>query len=119
MVTTIAADVCYAIEKSHVEVKFTFRDEKGSEVLAKSIQYSLTDNQGNVVDNLDGIALTPALNNSLTLKGSNLSTLPGENGAEFVWRHLTIEGIVDTSLGTNLPINGILIFPLYNAVHIK
>ena len=117
MPTTIKADVNYAVEESHCEVVFSFYDEDGTKVTASSIGYTFTDENGTVINSLLDQSVTPALDNSIVLKGDDLQILSGET-AKWVERHLLIKAIATTDLGADLPVNDVLIFNVYNTVYI-
>lgn len=115
MPTTIKSDVSYAVEKSHCEIEFTIYDTNSAEVLASSILWTFTDENGTVINSLSDQSLSPQLTNSLVLKGDDLQILSTESG-KWVERHLLIEAIATTDLGSDLPINDVIIFNVYNPV---
>lgn len=123
MPTRIQPYYRYAVERGHCEIEFVLVDTDNQNVEPKTCFYTLTDDSGNIINGIDRVAIDPTmtsrLSNKVILRGDDLQVLPGEVDAKFVWRHFTVEATADSALGSDLPINDVLIFPLYNALAIS
>lgn len=62
-----------AKEKSTFIVKVQFRDENDSAITPDTLQWTLTDNKGNVVNNRSNVSVgSPSSTNYIVLKGDDL-----------------------------------------------
>ena len=108
-----------AVEESTIVITAAFTDEDGDAVIPTEATWTLTNDDGDVVDTRDGIEITPASSVTVVLKGDNLQILPGESGDRFATRRFLIEALYNSSLGTGLPLNESCTFPVRNLKHIS
>ena len=110
-----------AVEGSTYIISATFTDDSGSAVTPGSIAYTLTTENGYIVNSLENEAVTPGTSVDIVLSGDDLQILNGEsktvvtiNGEKFnqVNRHCTIEWVYDSNAGQDLPGKDVAIFPL-------
>ena len=69
MPTTIATK---AVEGSTYVVTAAFTDEDGDTVVPATVTWTLTDISGNVVNNREDVALTPAISVDIVMYGDDL-----------------------------------------------
>lgn len=77
-------------------IELRFKDEEGDFMGPRSLQWWLTDVNGNIINNRNGIlvdTISEVIN--ITLQGNDLE--PG-------WKIFTIEGTYDSSYGNALPL---------------
>ncbi len=113
----ISIDGEYAVEKSSYFVTVSFKDEDGVAVVPKSATWTLTTEDGTVVNSRDEFSISPASEVTIVLSGDDLALSTGFSGnAEN--RVLTIEAVYDSDLANDLPLRDQLIFPVYNLLAI-
>jgi len=100
-----------AIEKSTFVITATFKDENGSAVTPTSITWTLTDGDGNVINNRDAVSITPNTSVDIVLSGDDLALTSGS-----ALRILTTEAVYSSSAGTNLPLKDSVSFLVKNLV---
>lgn len=105
----------YAVEKSTFAVDLAFTDEDDAAVAPDSVLWTLTDEDGNVINDREDESETPGSTMTILLSGDDLAFQAGESG-ESVWRVLTIEATYTSDLGARLPLKDSLKFPLRNLV---
>lgn len=103
-----------AIELSTYVVTVTFNDENGTPVVPTSLNWTLTDRLGNVVNNRAGIPLiATSAEVEIVLTGSDLRVMPsGET------RVLTVRATYDSAAGTSLALNDDVEFAVRNLLSI-
>jgi hypothetical protein len=105
----------YAVEQSTFAVDLAFTDEDEAAVTPDTVSWTLTDKQGNVINDHEDESETPGSSMTILLSGDDLAFQAGESG-DSVWRILTIEATYTSDLGAGLPLKDSLKFPLRNLV---
>ena len=119
MPTEILVDDNYAVEESTVKLTITFTDENDDAATPTSINWTLTDGDGDIINSRDEVAVdVPASSIVLALTGDDLAIQPGETG-EFVKRIFTLKAVYSSDLGSDLPLVDSLTFPLKNEVAVS
>ena len=90
-----------AIEGGTYVISFSFTDEDGDPVTPNQLSWTLTDDEGNVINSREDVVISPpAASVDVLLQGDDLD--PGDSKlAELIF---TIEGTYNSDLGSNLPI---------------
>lgn len=114
MPTVISIEEDFAVEKSHMGIVAAFKDENGDAVVPDSIQWTLTDENGTIVNGRQDESITPASSAMIVLKGDDLQILTEETSNNAVWRILTIDAQISSDLGTNLPLTDSIRFAVKN-----
>jgi hypothetical protein len=103
-------------EKSTHTWTVTFTDEDDAAVTPDSITWTLTDEDGAVINSRSAVAVSsPAASNDITLSGDDLA-ISDENKLE---RRLTIEAVIDLAAGNDKPVKGELTFYLQPLVAVS
>lgn len=103
-----------AIELSTYGVHVDFYDENSAAMVPNSLYWSLSDNDGTIINDHSGTAITSVQSSiDIVLSGSDLSISSGTLQAE-VDRVLTLWGNYNSDLGNGLPYYDRLRFPLIN-----
>ena len=90
-----------ALEESTYIVTCTFTDEDGNSVIPNQIHYTLTDEDGTVMNSIDSATVSsPATATDIVLSGDDLSL----THARASLRILTVEATYDSNAGTGLPL---------------
>lgn len=114
MPAEIRIDGEYAVEKSTYIVTLTFIDEDDDPVTPASGTWTLTDEDGTVINSREDEVIS-SLDTSVdvVLSGDDLAVSSGFTGnAES--RIFTFEGTYNSDLGAGLPLRDQLKFPVYN-----
>lgn len=101
-----------AIEESTYVVTAVLTDENGDTVVPTALTWSLYDEKGRVVNEREGVILTPASTVQIVVSGSDLS-LSGDNDET---RFLLLEGTYNSDLGGGLPIRAQAEFPVNHTI---
>lgn len=81
----------------------------------KSITWTLTDANGNVINNRENVSIAAAADITIVLSGDDLDILTAEQSLPAVLRYVTVEAVSDLAgYGNDLPINVQASFPLTN-----
>ena len=114
MPTEIKIDGNFAVEESTYIVTMNFTDEDGDPVVPISATWTLTDENGAVVNSRTGVVLSGlAAEMEVVLSGNDLAIASGFSGnAEM--RVFTVEATYNSDLGSGLPLKDQLKFPVYN-----
>lgn len=108
-----------ANEESTYVITAAFTDEDGASVLPDSINWTLTDSSGNIINSREQVAVSvPAESINIVLSGDDLALQAGETDEAKVQRVLTIEAVYDSSYGNNLPLKDQAVFEIYNLTYI-
>ena len=104
-----------AMEESSYFITAAFTDEDGDAIVPKaaSIYWTLTDNNGTVINDRDYEAETSASSITIELDGDDLAIQAGET-ASLVRRRIVIQWEYDSSLGVDTPAKGECIFHIRN-----
>jgi hypothetical protein len=105
----------YAVEQSTFAIDLSFTDEDDSAVEPDTVLWTLTDEEGNVINDREDESETPGSTMTVLLSGDDLAFQAGESG-DSVWRILTIEATYTSDLGAGLLLKDSLKFPLRNLV---
>ena len=89
-----------AEEQSTYPVLVRCEDESGNPVVPNEITWSLMKLDGEIVNERDGVALTPSFEMTIMLTGDDLAVEDGETRK----RTILVEGTYDSNLGNDLPI---------------
>lgn len=102
-----------AEEEGTYIIKFNFLDESGDAVVPTAINWTLTTNDGEVVNgrSLVDVAV-PTAEWWLALSGEDLQLL--ECKSSYSWRIVTIKATYDSTHGDDLPINKAVRFKIRN-----
>ena len=98
------------LERSTVALVASFRDEANQLVTPTAITWSLTDGDGNVVNSRNAAAVAPAEQVTIVLSGDDLALTQGDDGR----RQVVICAEYDGTLGSDLPIVGLIEFTVRN-----
>ena len=105
-----------ANERSTYIVDVSFWDENDVAVVPNAgLSWTLTDENGTVINGRDATAISPATTVSIVLSGLDLAIGDGLYGTQ---RHLLVEGTYNSSLGNNLPIKEEIVFRINDFVHL-
>ena len=99
-----------AIEESTLVITAAFTDETGAAVVPTSLNWSLLDASGNVMNSRSEVALTPAAIVKIVLTGNDLA-LPATSSAV---RKVLLQGRYDSSNGTGLYLKETAQFSIIN-----
>jgi hypothetical protein len=104
-----------ATEESTYVIEVSFKDEDSAAVVPNSVSWSLTDDNGTVVNGRDSVAVaSPASTITIVLSGDDLVIETfGVN------RTLLIEAEYDSTLGSGLPLKDEAKFPIYDLVKVS
>jgi hypothetical protein len=99
-------------------VKCSFDDEDGVAVTPKSIDWTLSDKNGEVINLLDAVPFTsPATSIDVLLEGADLQVLTDERHLPEVARKFLIHYVYDSSIGSDVDQNEQLTFWVENLAH--
>lgn len=98
------------LERSTVALVASFRDEAGELITPTEITWSLTDGDGNVVNERAAVDVAPANQVTVVLSGDDLALEQGDDGR----RQVVVRATYDGTLGDDLPIVGVLEFTVRN-----
>lgn len=97
-----------AIEKSTYMVTVSFFDEADAAEDVKTMKWTLTDTDGNVINEREDVVVDdPGSVETIVLSGDDLAIV-GSGGDEE--RLFTVEATYDSTLGNDLPLNGVASF---------
>ena len=114
MPSEIRIDGEYAVEKSTYVVTLAFKDEDNDPVTPASGTWTLTDEDGTVINSREDIEISGlSTSNDVVLSGDDLAVSSGFAGVSEK-RIFTFEGTYNSDLGVGLPLKDQLIFPVYN-----
>ena len=109
-----------AVEESTIAITIDFEDEDGDAVVPTEAKWTLTNDDGDVVDTRERVNISSLASSvDVVLKGSNLQILSGESGDRFATRRFLIEAKYNSSLGTGLPLNESCTFPVRNLKYVS
>jgi hypothetical protein len=103
--------VTKAVEKSTYIITCAFTDAAGAAVIPDSINWTLTDAEGNIVNGRDDTSIAvPAAEVDIVLSGDDLACPHGRDRALI----LLLEAIYDSTEGSNLPLREQVRFTVQN-----
>lgn len=92
--TNISVDV---LEGGTLVISASFQDEQEASVVPNTLNYTLLDDYGQIVNSLDKVTVTPSSSIEVTLSGNNLPA-----GVLY----FLLKGTYDSTAGTGLPLKG-------------
>lgn len=108
-----------ANEESTYVINVAFTDEDGTAVVPDSVEWSLHDEDGDVINSKSAQSETPASNIDITLSGDDLSIQSGETRQYKARRKVTVEAVVDLANGVNnQPLIDVAEFDVINLAYI-
>jgi hypothetical protein len=99
MTIPLITDVIY--EQSSCGIVVSFFDTTQSPVIPSSVKWTLTDLEGNVVNERSEESITPGAVVTIVLSGADLAITSALVGRK---RQLLVEAVYTGTLGTNLPL---------------
>jgi len=94
----------HAKEKSTYIITASFTDEDDAAVAPKTLTWTLTDDQGDVINGREDVEVSsPSSSEDIVLSGDDLALQSGETSRGV--RILTVEGTYDSDAGSDLPLN--------------
>lgn len=106
-----------AAERSTYIITITFYDDRNVSVAPDTAVWSLTDPEGNIINEREQIELTELdASVDIILQGADLAILGGHAQEK---RHLVIEATYSSSAGIELPLNSQLTFYVVNLKYIS
>lgn len=97
-----------AIEESSYIITASFTDEDGSAVTPNVLTWTLTDNQGNVINEREAVSLTPATAVEIVLSGDDLALTTNDSRR----RRVVVAGTYDSDAGSDLAIRDEVAFTI-------
>ncbi len=95
-------------------VTLVFTDEDGNTVVPTSLQWQLSDDRGNIINN-NTFASNDFTGNTVVLQGDDLALQsPSDDGD----RYFAVQGVYASSAGTGLPLKGEMKFTICNLLNI-
>lgn len=92
----------HAREEGTFVIAATFTDEDGAGVIVDTLNWTLSDMDGNVLNGRSAVSITPsATTESIVLQGTDLSIIAGQTRE----RMITLQWTYSSTYGTNLPQN--------------
>lgn len=89
-----------AVERSTYVVTISFYDEDDNPVVPSSVTWTLTDEDGVVINDREDVVATPATSLEMVLSGLDLAV----SGQVTATRILTVSGVYDSDAGSDLPL---------------
>lgn len=104
-----------ANEKGTFKITAAFADETDASMTPNTgLNWTLTDDAGNVINSRSAVTITPASSVDIILSGNDLAI--GNNGTK---RILTIQGTYDSSAGSNLPLKDEIVFYIHDLLAVS
>ena len=114
MPAEIKIDDNYAVEESTVKITIAFTDENGDAAEPSSITWTLTDDDGTVINSRQDVVIdSPASSINVALTSDDLAFQTGETG-DYEWRKFLVEWVYSSDLGGGLSGKDELRFAVYN-----
>ncbi|RLG68958.1 hypothetical protein DRN93_01445 [archaeon] len=89
------------VEESTALLSLTLKDEEGNVVVPKTLKWSLSDAEGNIINNRDEVDVSaPASTTKILLYGEDLALIDESDDG---FRIITIQATYDSDNGTDLP----------------
>jgi hypothetical protein len=108
---TVITDTKAPEEGTYI-VTAKFRDEDGNLVAPKTMNWSLIDEDGSVVNSQEDNSISsPQDTENIVLKGEDLALTDGRSEEA---RYVVFEGTYDSTLGNDLPLNDQIKFYIVN-----
>lgn len=104
----------HAKEEGTFVVTAEFTDEDGAAMTPTTIVWSLVDDDGQVINNLDQESITPGESVDIVLSGDDLQILASETDQDYVRRVVVIEATYSSSYGSGLALKEQVGFVLEN-----
>ena len=95
------------LEKSTLKVSVSFTDEEGTSVAPDTLEWTLTNSTGTVINSREDVTITtPESTEVIMLTGDDLSIVDGGDLA----RHLTLNGTYDSTNQNDLSLTVLITF---------
>lgn len=101
-----------AIDASTYLVRFQFLDEAGAAVTPVTLEWTLTDRRGHIINGRDWAVITPGSAVDIVLTGDDLLYSDGR------YRVVTVRGTYNSSVGTGLSLTGEAVFEIVDLLNI-
>lgn len=109
-----------AIEKSTYIITVSFFDEAEAAEDVKTMKWTLTDKVGTVINDREDVVVSdPGSVETIVLSGDDLAILEDEPEATKGKRLFTVEATYDSTLGSDLPLNGEATFTVVDLTAIE
>lgn len=89
-----------APEEGAYSIALTFKDESGTALIPTTLTWTLTDEEGTVINSRSAVSLTPAATTNVVMYGADLSVTDTKKRRRIV----TINGTYTSTYGTGLPL---------------
>lgn len=104
-----------ADEGSTYIITVSFTDDTGAAVTPTSATWTLTDSEGDIVNERDGVAITElSTSNDIVMYGAD-TAVSNDIGNR---RVLTVEAVYDSDAGTDLPMKGEIEFSINDLLNV-
>lgn len=105
----------HAREEGTFVISLTFTDEDDNGVVCDSLNWTLSDMDGNVLNGRSAVSITPsATTESIVLSGTDLTMISGQTHM----RMITLQWTYSSTYGTNLPQNDQATFIIDDLLHV-
>ena len=109
-----------AVELGTYCVTAAFTDENDDAVVPSSINWSLIDLNGKIINSRNEVSIgAPASSIDIVLSGDDLEIRASERKLDKVHRLVLVEAVFDSDLGSDLPLNDQCQFPILNTKKAK
>jgi hypothetical protein len=103
------------VERGTLVMYAAFTDHAGASVVPNAgLCWTLTDQEGGIINHRERVAITPAATVTIVLHGDDLALT-----SSFTRRILTIEGTYDSTLGTDLELKAQAIFNIEDLIAVE
>lgn len=104
-----------AVERSTYVITIEFRNENGNLVTPNSATWTLTDENGSIINSRQDVAISsPSSTETVALTGADLAIQSGETG--YGVRYFTVEAEYDSDAGSGLSLTEAAQFTVENLI---
>jgi hypothetical protein len=102
-----------AVEGGTFALNFAFYDEASAAMTPNSLYWTLTDQQGNIVNSRDAVPITSLQTSiDIVLTGNDLAVPSGKEWFDEIKLFLTLTGNYNSDLGNNLQLHDVVEFSM-------
>jgi hypothetical protein len=101
-----------AVEGSTFGINAVFYDENSATMAPNSVFWTLTDQQGTIINSRTNIGITPQESVDIVLQGNDLAVPAGKEWFDEIKLFCTITGNYNSDLGSNLPLKDVIEFEM-------